>query len=474
LAQTTSGATTLNQTRTHTQANETTAIGATVGTDWADPVLDRDGNMTRVPKPATPNQLWRLTYDAWNRLVQVVDDISPNPVIAKHKYDGLHRRIVKLKPNGANWDRRDYYYSCEWQVVEERELLSTASQTTVATLPKFQWLWDIRYIDAVLLRDENKDGDGDCVDGTDQRLYYAQDANFNVTALLNTAGTVVERVLYDAYGKSTLWNAAWSATQSSTLYNNEVLYAGYRLDPESGLYQVRHRNYHPTLGRWVQRDPIGYQDGMNLYEYVKSGPFTYTDPYGLNCCCLIIVLQYDPDKGTSKIASNKQLMDSAEALKGDGEYKKNCEKIVIVDLGVVDGLKGKIESVDAQCAQGIKRITIIGHGGSETGVGWPAGKNKKPVATDAKAVAEAFKSDKAKGTVLLDIDLYTCYSMGTAELLAKTLEFPNAITILGDEGETKGINAKGKTTPPTPEKPKSVKSRPLTPTNVPGPGANPK
>jgi len=210
----------------------------------------------------------------------VVDNVG-GATIVEHKYDGLHRRIVKLKPNGANWDRRDYYYSCKWQVVEERELLNTASKTTVATVPKFQWVWGTRYIDEVILRDENKDGDSDCVDGLDQRLYYAQDANFNVTALIDTAGTVVERVLYDAYGKSTLYNAAWSATQASTLYNNEVLYAGYRFDPESGLYQVRHRHYHPSLGRWVQRDPIRYADGLSLYAYVRSSPLSKIDPFGL-------------------------------------------------------------------------------------------------------------------------------------------------------------------------------------------------
>lgn len=39
--------------------------------------------------------------------------------------------------------------------------------------------------------------------------------------------------------------------------------------------------YHPTLGRWVQRDPIGYVDGMGLYEYVRTSPVTARDPDGL-------------------------------------------------------------------------------------------------------------------------------------------------------------------------------------------------
>jgi RHS repeat-associated protein len=59
-----------------------------------------------------------------------------------------------------------------------------------------------------------------------------------------------------------------------------VLYAGYRFDAETGLYHVRHRMYHATLGRWLQRDPIGYEDGMGLYEYARSSPIVHLDPLG--------------------------------------------------------------------------------------------------------------------------------------------------------------------------------------------------
>ena len=40
--------------------------------------------------------------------------------------------------------------------------------------------------------------------------------------------------------------------------------------------------YHPTLGRWLQRDPIGYADGMGLYEYAKGTPPNTADPTGLS------------------------------------------------------------------------------------------------------------------------------------------------------------------------------------------------
>jgi len=59
----------------------------------------------------------------------------------------------------------------------------------------------------------------------------------------------------------------------------EILYAGCRTDPEMGLHAVRFAFYHPTLGRWVVRDPA--QEGQNLYENVKSNPANLIDPLGL-------------------------------------------------------------------------------------------------------------------------------------------------------------------------------------------------
>ena len=154
-------------------------------------------------------------------------------------------------------------------------------------LPASPGVWSLRYIDAPICRDEDKNSDGDCTDSDDEHLYYTTDANFNVTALTDKNGDEVERYLYDPYGVVTFLKADWSlqevsghADGTASAYDNPILFAGYYRDSETGLYHVRNRMYHPNLGLWLQRDPLGYVDGMSLYEYCASRPIVSRDPYG--------------------------------------------------------------------------------------------------------------------------------------------------------------------------------------------------
>jgi RHS repeat-associated protein len=57
-------------------------------------------------------------------------------------------------------------------------------------------------------------------------------------------------------------------------------YTGQIWLPELGVYSYKARMYDPKLGRFLQMDPIGYGDGMNMYAYVGADPVNSRDPSG--------------------------------------------------------------------------------------------------------------------------------------------------------------------------------------------------
>lgn len=63
--------------------------------------------------------------------------------------------------------------------------------------------------------------------------------------------------------------------------NALIIYTGQRYESESGLYYYKLRYYSPKLGRFLQPDPIGYGDGLNLYGYCDNDGLNRHDPIGL-------------------------------------------------------------------------------------------------------------------------------------------------------------------------------------------------
>jgi RHS repeat-associated protein len=116
--------------------------------------------------------------------------------------------------------------------------------------------------------------------GQAEVLHYLRDVLGNVVALTDAGGNVVERYRYDAYGTTHIYNVGGTPLPTSA-YGNPYAYTGQRYDAAVRLYNSWFRTYSPALGRWMQRDPIGYVDGVSLYQYVESGPIDRQDPLGL-------------------------------------------------------------------------------------------------------------------------------------------------------------------------------------------------
>jgi RHS repeat-associated protein len=203
----------------------------------------------------------QYVYDAWGRLSIAKD--SGGSALVSYRYDGLNRRIREQPSSGT---ARDLYYSDRWQIIEERE----------AGIPKSQYVWSVQHIDALVLRDRDADAYG----SLEQRLYVLQEGNHTITSIVSATGSALERYVYEPYGSFAIRTPTWAARQSSS-YGWIYLHQGGRYDTATGLYHFRHRDYVPTLGRWMQPDPAGSPDGLNTYAYVKSDPIDLIDPWGL-------------------------------------------------------------------------------------------------------------------------------------------------------------------------------------------------
>ena len=224
--------------------------------------------MTTVPQPADPTKSYTATYDAWNRLVKLVDGANS---VSEYEYDGAKRRTIQKSYSAGVLDETRHLYYTEpsrWQVIEER--------IDASTNPDRQFVWGLRYVDDLVERDRDTTGNGTL----DERLYAMQDANWNVDAVCDTTATVHERYSYTAYGAPAFLTRIFSNRPSSN-HAWETFYAGYRRETATSLFHVRHRVYSATLGAWAQRDPLGLAAGPTLYSYVMSRPIQLRDAHGL-------------------------------------------------------------------------------------------------------------------------------------------------------------------------------------------------
>ena len=104
-------------------------------------------------------------------------------------------------------------------------------------------------------------------------VHYTWDAQGSLAQRLDGAGAVLTSHLYDAFGAE----STSGSTTDPYRYGGQW---GYYTNGETGLCLLTHRYYDPGTGRFLNRDPIGYVGGVNVYGYVANSPLSRIDPLG--------------------------------------------------------------------------------------------------------------------------------------------------------------------------------------------------
>jgi RHS repeat-associated protein len=240
--------------------------GSTTGKAFLAPAsevltYDADGNLKSDSR-------WTYTWDAVNRLTKMetlaaaVSLGVPNRRL-EFAYDFQDRRVQKkvYLNNVLQSDTRFIYDG--WNVVAELDAAGAVTQ---------RYVWGIDFSGTT----QGAGGVGGLLMvGSGSATYLAaHDGRGNVTALVDAAsGTLSASYEYSPFGE-TLRESGSAAALNPWRYSSKYL------DAETGLVQHNTRYYSPSQGRFLGRDSIEEQGGLNLYAYCRNEPIGHFDLFG--------------------------------------------------------------------------------------------------------------------------------------------------------------------------------------------------
>jgi RHS repeat-associated protein len=243
------------------------------------PAYDQDGNMTSGLLNGSGSG--QFEYDAANQLIRTQTTATSDPT--RYAYDAFGRRIAKVTyPNGSAVASSSTVFLYDgWNLIAEYKL-DAGAWTLDRT---YTWGIDLSGstqgaggVGGLLSVTKNEAPPTGSGQASTSHFYPIYDGNGNIEAYIDSNGTPAAIYQYDAFGnvlsgggKGDVLEQAKFSHRFSTKYQ----------DAETGLLYYGYRYSHILLGRWLNRDPIEENGGLNLYGFVGNCAPTKWDIFGL-------------------------------------------------------------------------------------------------------------------------------------------------------------------------------------------------
>jgi len=292
------------------------------GTFWYD--YDPEGN--RVARYIDVNvngildsgdtDVTKYTWDARNRLVRVADypvEGAPPEQVVDYLYDLENRWIGKLVDSDGDGtvDQRTAFAYDGNQIVLQFENDGDADLTPDDL--SHRYLWQPDAVDQIMADEQvaSPDAEGDVLWPLGDHLGTVRDLAVHDPATDTT--TVANHITYNAYGRK--------LSETNAAIDSLFGFTGRPFDETTGLQNNLNRWYDANTGRWMSKDPIGFEGkDANAYRYVGNGPINAIDPNGLK-----------PPKGPHILASDPiETADESRALElcnGDPDLEKAVREL---------------------------------------------------------------------------------------------------------------------------------------------------